>query len=168
MAQVLIIARQLVRSVPFVTPRTFNGALGAFADGGLASSVSAEFDTVDGYTDPALFNTTGTFPGVNTAKIRAVGPWLDALIWNDQPVVLRVEYAVDRACAYHAPAPDTAVAASTSVTTAQFGTVSTATNISGLRITGRFTRVTVFNNSANVAGTHPACNIEFGIYVRSA
>lgn len=170
MAVVRIMARQLVRSVPFITPRTFNGALGAWPDNagaGPASFVSAEFDTVDGFADPALYNTVGAFPGVNSAKARAVGPWLDALVWNDQPVIMRVEYAVDRACAYHVVAPDTAVSASTTTTDAD-GTRTTATNISGLRVTGRFIKVTLFNNSANVAGTHPLANVEFGIYVRSA
>jgi hypothetical protein len=39
-----------------------------------------------------------------------------------------------------------------------------ASNISGLRITGRFVRVTFTNTSGGGSGT----NVELGIYIRSA
>lgn len=141
-----VMARELSRAVPFVTPRTFLGALAA-----PGNSVSAEFDTLEGFADPNLFNNVLAYPGVNTPKLHAVGPNLDAAVFGDGLTLLRVEYSVDRGCAYRIAAPDTAIPANT------------FTNISGLRITGRFVRVTLFNNAA--AG---AVNVEFGIYIRSA
>ena len=151
-----LMARQLVRSVPFITPRTF---LGAFNNG---TAVTATFDTLDGFADPALFNTVLGFPDVNTAvpwvaggltgtaMIRAVGPSLDAFIWSSVAVLVRVQYAADRGCLFRPIAPDTAIPANT------------PENISGLRITGRFVAVSLINNSG-ANGT-----VEFGVYVRSA
>ena len=139
-------SRQLVRSVPFITPRTFLGALAA-----PGSSVSAEFDTIGGFADPNLFNNVLAYPGTNVPKIHAVGPFLDAAVFADGITLLRVEYSVDRGCAYHAVAPDTTVPANTFI------------NISGLRITGRFVKVSLING-ANAG----VVNVEFGVYVRSA
>lgn len=141
-----LMPREVVRAVPFVTPRTFLGPLGA-----PGSSVSAEFDTLAGFADSNSFNTVLAYPGTDTPKTHAVGPWLDAAVFADGLTLLRVEYSIDRGCSYRQVAPDTAIAAST------------FTNISGLRITGRFVRVTLINNAAS-----GAVNVEFGIYVRSA
>ena len=71
-------------------------------------------------------------------------------MFADQIVSLTVEYAVDRGCAYRLIVPAQVIAAST------------PTNISGLRITGRFVRVNLTNNTGVIA------NVEFGVYVRSA
>jgi hypothetical protein len=140
-------AREISRSVPFVTPRTFLGTLPAFGN-----SVNAEFDCLEGFADVNLFNNVLAYPGTNTPKLHAVGPWLDAAVFADGNTLIRVEYSVDRGCGYRPVAPDTAVAANV------FG------NISGLRITGRFVRVTLLNNTSPTA----LVNVEFGIYIRSA
>ncbi len=139
-----VMARELTRSVPFITPRTFNGVLG------FPGTVSAEFDCLEGFADPNLFNNVGAYPGTNTPKIHAVGPWLDAALFSDQACLIRVEYSVDRGCAYRQAVPDTAVAASS------------FSNLSGLRITGRFVRISLINNSGAANA-----NVEFGVYIRS-
>lgn len=139
-----VMARSLSRAVPFVCTRTFKGALNN------GSSVGAEFDTLETFADPNQFNTVDFFPS-GAPAIHAVGPWLDAAVFCDQATALRVEYSVDRGCNYHQPAPDIAILAST------------FSNIAQLRITGRFVRVTLLNNSGVNAVT-----TEFGIYVRSA
>ena len=139
-----VMARELTRSVPFVTPIIYVGAL---AIGGTSL---AEFDTLEGFADPDLFNSTLAYPGTNAPKLHAVGPWLDAVVYSGGACTLLVEYAVDRGASYRAVAPATAIP----------GTV--LTNISGLRITGRFVRVTLTNTSGAPA------NVEFGVYVRSA
>lgn len=135
-------ARMLVRATPFITPRTFAGVLG------IGATVGAEFDTLEGFAEPTFFNNVAAFPGVGEVT-KAVGPWLDAAVYADQATSLRVEYAIDRGCTYHQPIPDVAIP------------LGTFTNISGLRITGRFVRVTLINGAI-------AANVEFGIYVRSA
>lgn len=138
-----LMTRELSRSVPFVTPRTFVQQLAN------AASVSAEFDCLAAVADTNLFQQTGAYPGTDTPKLRAVGPWLDAAVYATGATQLLVEYAVDRGCGYRAVSAPVAIA----------GTV--FYNISGLRITGRFVRVTLTNTSG------AACNIEFGVYVRS-
>lgn len=138
-----IMARALSRSVPFITPILFVGALNNGA------TRTAEFDTLQGFADPnALL--AGAFPGTNTAKVKAVGPWLDALVFADQATSLRIEYAVARGATYRTVAPDTAIPASS------------ALNISGLRVTGQFVRVSLINASGANA------TVEFGVYMRSA
>lgn len=138
-----IMARALTRSVPFISPKTF---VTTVANG---ASLAVEFDTLQGFADVNQL-LGGAFPGVNTAKPKAVGPNLDALVFADQITALRVEYAVDQGAQYRTVAPDTNIPASTAI------------NVSGLRITGRFVRVTLLNNSGVLA------NVEFGVYVRSA
>ena len=105
---------------------------------------------LEGFADPNLFNNVGAYPGTNTPKIHAVGPWLDAALFSDQACLIRVEYSVDRGCAYRQAVPDTAVAASS------------FSNLSGLRITGRFVRISLINNSGAANA-----NVEFGVYIRS-
>lgn len=141
-------SRLLVRATPFITPRTFQGALG------IGGVVSAQFDTLQGFADRNFYNNAGAWPGagsVDPAEVtKAVGPWLDAAVYSTQLSAIRVEYAIDRDCAYHQPIPDVAIPATT------------FQNIAGLRITGRFVRVSLINTSG------VASVVEFGIYVRSA
>lgn len=137
-----IMSRLLVRSTPFVTPRTFGGLLGPGAD------VGAEFDTLEGFADPNFYNNVAAFPGVGEVT-KAVGPWLDAAVFSDQPGILSVEYAIDRGALYRQPIAPIVVPGLT------------FQNISGLRITARFVRVLY----ANTGGVD--ANVEFGIYVRS-
>lgn len=139
-----IMARALSRAVPFVCVRTFNGVLGG------GGSVSAEFDTIEGFADPNQFNNVAAYPS-GVAATHAVGPLLDAAAFADQDTTILVEFAVDRGCSYRA------------VATATYVLANTFQNISGLRITARFVRVTL-TNATGVATTVT----EFGIYVRSA
>lgn len=139
-----VMARELVRSVPFITPFVYIDTLAA------GGTVSAEFDTVGGFADPNLYKQTGAYPGTNTAKIHAIGPWLDAAVYANLAASLLVEYSIDRGDAYHYIAPATAIP------------VQTLINISGLRITGRFVRLTL----TNTGGAPNA--VSFGVYVRSA
>ncbi len=92
---------------------------------------------------------TGAFPGASNPQ-RVVGPWLDALVFSPVAGTILVEFAVDLSCSYRSIATS-AVAAGV------------ASNISGLRITGRFVRVTFTNTSGGGSGT----NVEFGVYIRS-
>jgi hypothetical protein len=155
-------ARGLSRVIPFVTPRIFlaNGTV-PYPSLVSAGTVSTEFDCLEGFSEPSLFNSTLPYPGVNTPKLHAVGPLLDCLLWADGaagtlPAVfvatITVEYAVDRGCAYRAPVAPTSLLGNQTA------------NISGLRITGRFVRVTL----TNVAPAAAAINLELGVYVRSA
>jgi hypothetical protein len=155
-----VMARGLSRVIPFVTPRTF------LADGSAGwpllpalGAVTAEFDCLEGFADFNLFNTVLPYPGAaNTPKLHAVGPFLDAAVWADGagghvpgPVAtLEVWYAIDQGCVYRPPVAPITVN----------GNV--LTNISGLRITGRFVRVRLTNAlGADIV-------LEFGVYVRSA
>ena len=136
-----LIAKQLVRSLPFAAQRTFRTAVLA-----TAGTHVAEWDVGRRITDPGQF-LAGAFPGAAIVPV-AVGPNLDALWFSDQAGLVTVEYAVDQGCAYRT----------------LFQSVVGANvpgNISGLRITGRFTRVTYLNNSGVNA------LVEFGVYVRS-
>jgi hypothetical protein len=156
-----VMARGLSRAVPFITPRTFlaDGSVGwpVLPAGG---TVAAEFDCLEGFADFNLFNTTLPYPGANFPKMHAVGPLLDCALWSDtlpsSPAAfvstLTIEYAIDRGCAYRQPVPPVFMLGN------QFA------NISGLRITGRFVKVTL----ANVAAAAAPIYLEFGVYVRSA
>jgi hypothetical protein len=78
----------------------------------------------------------------------AIGPNLDALYFSDQAGRVDVEYAADLSCTYRM----------------LFQVIAAANvpgNLSGLRITGRFVRIT-YTNTAAVAAL-----VEFGTYVRS-
>ena len=138
-----VFSREVGRSAPFIVPRTFRGALGS------PGNVYAEFDTLDGFSERTLYNNTLAFPGVDTPKLHAVGPWLDAAAYVSGDSLIRVEYSIDRGCAYRQAFADTPILAGS------FG------NLSGLRITARFVKVTLINN----AGV--AIDVEFGVYVRS-
>lgn len=136
------IARGLVRSMPFVTQQTFRDA--ALANAG---TMVAEYDLCGGVTDQNRL-LSGAYPGA-AAPQRAIGPYLDALVWVTGTSTLLVEYAVDQSCAYHSIGTITTVPAST------------LTNISGLRVTGRFVRITLTNTSGG------AILAELGTYIRS-
>ena len=140
-----VMARGLFRAVPFVTPQIYVGLVP------LGSAHAAEFDTLEGFADPNQYDGIKAFPGPDTPKQKAVGPYLDAAVFADKNTTLLVEYAVDRGASYRPVATATSIPANT------------FQNISGLRITGRFVRVTLTN--ADLVG---ATNVEFGVYVRSA
>jgi len=135
------LARQLVRVIPFAAQFTARNA--ALAN---AASIVAEFDVAIHSTDANSF-LTGALPG--GTPIPATGQNLDALVFATGVGTLLVEFAVDLSCAYRSIANSNVPA-------------STPTNISGLRITGRFVRVTFTNTSGGAA------LVEFGAYVRSA
>jgi hypothetical protein len=135
-------ARQLTRVIPFAAQRTFNNA--ALANGG---TLIAAFDTGIAVTDPNQFLVPATLPSADPIQ-HAIGPLLDALVFSVGVGSLLVEYAVDYTCSFRSVAP-TAVPAGT------------ATNISGLRITGRLVRVTFTNTSGAPSA------VELGVYVRS-
>lgn len=135
------LSRQLVRTIPFAAQFTARNA--AFAN---AATQVAAFDIALHVTDPNSF-LVGANPSADPTVV-AIGPNLDVLVFSVGGGTLLVEFAVDATCAYRQ--------ISNSVVPA-----STATNVSGLRITGRFCRVTF------TATAGPAL-LEFGAYVRSA
>jgi len=142
-----IISRELVRVIPFAAQRTFRDAAG-----GAGETYIAAFDIGLVVTDVNQFIGSVENPALNPSADPtqfAVGPFLDALAFTTGAGggSILVEYAVDYTCTYRAIAT-TAVPAST------------ATNISGLRITGRFVRCTLTNVTA-------AAVVEFGVYIRS-
>lgn len=136
-------ARQLVRSVPFAAQVASRQA--ALANAG---TIIAVFDVALKSTDANQL-LTGALPDVVNPIIPAVGPNLDVLVFSAGAGTLLVEFAVDVSCSFRQ--------ISNSVVPA-----STATNISGLRVTGRFVRVTFTNTSGGAA------LVEFGAYMRSA
>lgn len=138
-----VISRELVRFISFAAQKTFAAVVAN------AGTLSAEFDAGASVTDVNQF-LAGGFPGVANPQ-RAVGPWLDALIFSPVAGTILVEFAVDTGTAYHA------------IATSAVG-AGVASNISGLRITGRFVRVTYTNTSGGGSGT----NVEFGVYIRSS
>lgn len=147
-------ARELTRVVPFCAQRTF-----ANLELQPAASQTVEFDVADGITDISQL-LIGAYPSVGAVPIpHAAGPFLDAAAWIEantagEGALLTVEYAIDRGCPYCQVMPGTAIPDLTFV------------NISGLRITGRFVRVTLLNNNAAGAAHH--IDVDFGVYVRSS
>lgn len=134
-------AREITRAEPFCAQRTFvNAALGNGA------TMVAEFDLATRVTDPNQF-IVGAAPSAGTI-VPAIGPFFDALAFSAGAGTILIEFAVDLGCSYRSIAL-TAVPAAT------------ATNISGLRVTGRFVRATYTNTSGGAANT------EFGAYIRS-
>jgi len=137
-----LIARELVRFIPFASQRTVvNVALAA------AGTIVAEFDAAAGITDANQL-LAGAFPGAANPQ-RVVGPNLDAGAFSVTTAgTMLVEFAIDRGCAYR------------TVTTAIVA-IGAFSNISGLRITARFVRVT-YTNTGGVASL-----VEFGVFIRS-
>jgi hypothetical protein len=134
-------AREITRSIPFCAQKTFPTA--SLANNG---TLVAEFDLATRVTDPNQFSAGGA-PSVGTI-IPAIGPYLDALAFSVGAGSILVEFAVDLGCSYRTIATSAVPA-------------NTATNVSGLRVTGRFVRVTYTNTSGAGANT------EFGAYIRS-
>lgn len=146
-----IISRELVRFIPFAAQKTFQSAALA-----AAGQFVAEFDVRTPVTDrnqintynPATGLTTGAFPGAANPQI-AVGPFLDAAAFSVTTAgTMLVEFAVDLGCLYR-------TVTSTVVPIGAFA------NISGLRITGGFVRIT-YTNTGGVPSL-----VEFGTYIRS-
>jgi len=149
-------ARELIRAVPFCAQRTF-AALVLQPNGAPGDRVAVQWDVASGRTDAGQL-LAGAFPDGSAGIPQATGPFLDAAVFSTattpgDPALLTVEYAIDRGCAYHLVTPGTAVPDLTFV------------NISGLRITGRFVRVTLINQTATALHT---LTVEFGVYVRSS
>lgn len=134
--------RTLVRNIPFAAQKTFQNA--ALANNG---TFVAEFDVALAISDRNQF-LSGAFPGAANPP-KAIGPFLDAVGFSAGAGRIDVEYAVDLSCSYRFAMPGTVVPANT------------LTNISGLRITGRFVRITFTNTSGGAALS------EFGVYIRS-
>jgi hypothetical protein len=137
-----ILTRELVRVLPFAAQKTVNNA--ALANNG---TIIAAFDIAAKVTDVNQL-LVGANPSGDPTVV-AIGPNLDAVVFSVGAGTLLVEFAVDVTCTYRQ--------VSNSVVPA-----GTLVNISGLRITGRFVRVT-FTNTSGIASA-----VEFGVYVRSA
>lgn len=133
-----LIPRTLVQAIPSSTPSI---TIGTLANG---ATLNKDFDCLKATADPALIN-VGVSPSPNA--IVAVGPFLDAFLFADQPLTLAVFYALNGGTFRQ-------------VSNTLVG-LSTFANISGLRITGHFVRVQLSNASGSLA------NIEFGAFVRS-
>jgi hypothetical protein len=134
------IAKQLVRVIPSSAQFTFVGQLNA------AATSTRGFDIARAVTDENQLLVGAAPAGTNQ---HAIGPLLDAFGFSDQVGRIDVDYAVDNGATYR--------------NTFTIGIAAgIPTNISGLRITGRFVRVTL----TNTAGV--AANVEFGIWVRSS
>lgn len=155
------LAREFVRLLPSLTQKVFRSAAA-----GAAETFIWEFDLGARITDPSQFltpppaaavagpaNSSTTVmggAGPQTTPQPAIGPLLDAFVLTTGAAggSLLVEYAADASpCNYRAMAT-TAVAAST------------ASNISGLRVTARFVRLTFTNTTAGAI-------VEVGYYIRN-
>ncbi len=156
-----IIPKENVRIVPALSQRTFQSAAA-----GAGATFIWEWDLGARITDPNQFisvpppaanaapaNSTTTVAGgagPQTTPEPAIGPFLDAVAFctGAGGGSITVEYAVDSTpCNYRTMA----------VTIVPQNTL---TNLSGLRVTGRFVRVTFTNVTA-------AATIEFGSYIRN-
>lgn len=140
----LFLARELTRVIPFTsqgTNRTVNLAN--------AATIVFAFDIALKTTDrnQLIGGISGAPPSGDPTRF-AIGTLLDVVAFSAGAGTITVEFAVDSTCSYRA-LPSIAVPISTEV------------NIAGLRITGRYVRVTYTNTSGGVATT------EFGAYVRS-
>lgn len=139
------IGRDMVRALPF-------NALKEFAENvANAGTLIAAFEIGSTMADR---NQLGTSPAPASSPFSATGPYLDAVVFSAAVGSLLVEYAIGKgfgvaAPTYHAVTPATVVPAST------------LTNISGLRVTARYVRVTFTNTSGAAADT------ELGVYIRS-
>jgi len=135
------IAHETVKALPFAAQRGFRSAALA-----AAGTLVAEFDVAEKITEPNSF-LAGAFPGAANPQV-VVGPNLDSLWFSDQAGRVDVEYAVDLGCTYR-------------ILFQAIGAANVPGNISGLRVTGRFVRIT-YTNTAAVAAL-----VEFGVWVRS-
>jgi len=151
-----ILAHENVRTIPALTQRVFQSAAA-----GAASTFIWEFDLGLRITDANQFisalvapanstTTAGGGAGPQTTPQPAIGPFLDALVFTSGAGggSLLVEYSVCASpCNYRA------------ISSTVVGT-GVAVNISGLRVTGRFVRLTFTNVTAG-------STIEAGYYIRN-
>jgi hypothetical protein len=139
----LYLSRQLVRVMPFATQKTFvnTNALGG-------TTFIAEFDVALVVTDANQL-LAGAFPS-GARPQSAIGPFLDAVCFDTGlgGATILIEYAVDQGALYRQ--------LNTSVVPQN-----TLTNISGLRVTARFVRVTFTNVTFG-------STIECGVWLRSS
>lgn len=147
----LLLARELTRVIPFTSQKTFVVA-NLPASNALAVAFDIGAKTTDrnqllGTTAPTLPAIANLFSAITTQF--AIGVLIDALVFSTSSGTLKVEYAVDSGASYRTIAT-AGVAANTPV------------NISGLRITGRYVRVSYTDTSGAITTT-----VEFGAYVRS-
>jgi len=133
-----MIPRALVQAIPSVTPNERVTTLG------IGATLNVDFDALKSVADPALLG-VGVSP--SPTAIVAVGPFLDVGLFASQALTLQVWMAMSGGT--FRQVSNTVVPAST------------FENISGLRITSRYVRVTLVNASGIIA------NIELGVYVRS-
>jgi hypothetical protein len=150
-----LIAHENVRTIPALSQKTFQSVVAG------AESFIWEFDLAARITDPNQFLTANVAPansttiagggaGPQTTPQPAIGPFLDALVFTNGVGggSLLVEYAADASPCNYRSIANTAVPSGV------------ATNISGLRVTGRFVRITFTNVS-------PVVTIEVGYYIRN-
>jgi len=151
-----VIPKENVRIIPSLAQRTFQSAAA-----GAGATFVWEFDLGARITDPNQFTSASVAPanssttagggaGPQTTPEPAIGPFLDAVAFctGAGGASITIEYAVDASlCNYRSMA----------VTIVPQNTL---TNLSGLRVTGRFVRATLTNVTA-------AATIEFGIYIRN-
>lgn len=151
-----ILAHENIRLIPALSQRVFFDAAG-----GAGETYVWEFDLAARITDPNQFvgvlvapanssTTAGGGAGPQVTPQPAIGPLMDALVFTSGAGggSLLTEYAVDAS-------PFSYRAIATTVVP-----VSTAVNISGLRVTGRFVRITLTNVTA-------AATVEAGYYIRN-
>lgn len=142
-----ILARELVRNIPFAAQKTFNTDGVVMPVLAPAATLVATFDIGLAVTDPNQFLSPAALPGGTPAQ-HAVGPFMDVVAFADVVGQFELFYAVDYTCTYRSFGV-TAVPAATLV------------NVSGLRITARFCQVVYTNLAAGNAV------VELGCYVRS-
>jgi hypothetical protein len=150
------IAHENVRILPSLTERMFQSAAA-----GAGQTFIWEFDLGARITDPNQFanqnpapaNTTCTVGGGAGPQVTpqiAIGPFLDALVFTSGAGggSLLVEYAADTNPFLYRSISNTVTGAGV------------ATNLSGLRVTGRFVRLTFTNVTAGSV-------VEGGYYIRN-
>jgi len=154
-----VIAKENVRIVPALAQRTFQSAAeGAGATRVWEWDLGTRITDANEFTGVAIFapaNTATTGAGVAGAGPQVVpqpafGPFLDAGAFCSGAggATITVEYAIDSSPFNYRTVAVTIVPQNV------------FTNISGLRVTGRFVRVTFTNVTA-------AALIEFGSYIRN-
>jgi len=151
-----VIAKELVRIVPALSQRTFNdqaaGAGETFVwEWDLALRLTDTGQFINANPAPANSTTTaGGGAGPQTTPQPAFGPYLDAAAFCDGAggATITIEYAIDANPFNYRTIAVTVVPQNV------------FTNISGLRVTARFVRVTVTNVTA-------ASVLEAGSYIRN-
>jgi hypothetical protein len=149
----LFLTRELTRTIPFTSQKTFNVAtlpasntLGVAFDVGIRTTDRNQLIGGAGGAAPSVAFVTNQFAPILTQQ--AIGTVVDVLAFSTGIGSITVFFAVDSTCVYRA-LPTVAVPAST------------LTNISDLRVTGRYCLVVFTNTSGGNSLT------EFGAYTRS-